>query len=70
MATPKDIDYSKLTRELDIISEQLQSGELDIDEAIKKYERGMAIVTQLQTYLKKAQNKVTHIKANFEDNSQ
>ncbi len=66
MANAKDIDYNTLKVELDNILQQLQSGDLEIDEAIKQYERGMALVSQLQTYLKKAENKVTKIKANLE----
>lgn len=63
---PKDINYRQLSQQLDEILDNLQSGNLDIDEAIKKYEQGMAIVQQLQTYLKDAENKVTKIKKSFE----
>lgn len=58
--------YQELNRELEEILSDLQSAELDIDEAVAKYERGMAIAKDLEAYLKDAENKITKIKANFE----
>lgn len=55
-------NYKKLNEELDKILGELQGGELDIDEAIKKYEQGMKIASELEKYLKTAKNKVTKIK--------
>ena len=66
MTAKQDIDYRKLSQELDAILEELQTADLDIDEAVKKYERGMKIAEQLETYLKTAENKVTKIKESFE----
>ena len=65
MATQKKLSYQKLNAELDVILDELQGGELDIDAAVKKYERGMAIVKELQKYLKEAENTVKKVKANF-----
>lgn len=59
--TQKPVNYRKLNNELDQILEDLQAGELDIDEAIGKYERGAAIVKQLEAYLKSAENKVKKV---------
>jgi exodeoxyribonuclease VII small subunit len=61
----EDFNYQKLNNELDEILLSLQADDLDIDEAIKKYERGMEIIKQLQAYLKEAGNKVTKIKKKF-----
>lgn len=60
------VNYQALSAELDAILEELQTANLDIDAAVKKYERGMEIVQQLEGYLKTAQNKVAKIKASFE----
>ena len=65
-ASAKKFDYQALSQELDTILEELQTADLDIDEAVKKYERGMTIVKDLETYLKTAENKVTKLKARFE----
>ena len=62
----KVLNYKQLSEELETILNKLQSGELDIDDAIKQYEQGMAIVQQLQTYLKQAENKVTKVKQSFQ----
>lgn len=62
----KDIDYRKLSDELDTVLEGLQTADLDIDEAVAKYERGMQIVKDLEGYLKTAENKVAKIKASFD----
>jgi len=58
-------DYKKLNSELEAILLELQSGDLDIDEAVKKYQRGSEIVKELQDYLKDAENRVKKVKADF-----
>lgn len=67
MATKKPLNYKQLNDELDNILAELQNGELDIDQAVKNYERGMEIVGQLQQYLKTAQNKIAKIQAKFDN---
>jgi exodeoxyribonuclease VII small subunit len=57
--------YQKMSAELNALLTELQSGDLDIDEAVKKYQRGMEIVKELQKYLKDAENKVKKVKADF-----
>lgn len=58
-------DYKALSAELDEILGKLQSSDLDVDEAVRAYTRGMEISKQLETYLKEAENKVTKIKADW-----
>ena len=58
-------DYKSLNSELDDVLLKLQSDDLDVDEAVKLYERGIAITKELETYLKEAENKVSKIKADF-----
>jgi len=58
MAKAKDKRYQVLNAELDKVLAQLQSGELDIDEATKAYERGMELVEELEKYLQTAENKI------------
>lgn len=62
----KTTDYKQLNQELEVILDKMQSADLDIDEAIKQYERGIAVVEELQGYLKQAENKVTKLKRTFE----
>jgi exodeoxyribonuclease VII small subunit len=65
----KKIDYKRLSSELDEVLGKLQSADLDVDEAVKAYERGMEIAKELEAYLKEAENKVTKIKADWEARS-
>lgn len=55
---------SKLT-ELNEIVSWFDGDEVDIDEAIKKYEQGQKLVEELQADLKSAKNKVEKIKLKF-----
>lgn len=54
--------YKELSDELAEVMASLEGGELDIDEAVKCYERGLAIVRELEDHLKDAENKVTMLK--------
>lgn len=54
----KPLDYQALQLELDQILAQLQEGEVDVDKALQLYEKGQKIITQLDDYLKHAQNKI------------
>lgn len=67
--TDKKIDYKGLSDELDQLLSKLQSADLDVDEAVKAYERGMEIAKRLETYLKEAENKVAKVKADWEARS-
>jgi len=58
----KQANYHALNAELETILADLQAGDLEIDEAVEKYQRGMEIVEQIQTYLKEAENKVKKVK--------
>ena len=59
----KQPDYRALNDELDEILSKLQSGELSIDEAMPAYERGIALVKELEKHLKTAEHKITELKA-------
>lgn len=61
----KKTDYKSLNEELDEVLAKLQSDDLDVDEAVGLYERGIAIIKELETYLTEAENKVAKLKADF-----
>jgi exodeoxyribonuclease VII small subunit len=65
MAKDTSVDYAALSTELDTILDHLESPDIDIDEAMKQYERGMDILKQLEAHLKTAENKVEKIQADF-----
>lgn len=64
MPTKKN-DYNTLNSELDDVLLKLQSDDVDIDEAVKLYERGVQLINELEAYLKSAENKISKIKADF-----
>lgn len=57
-------DYQTLSAELDGVLAKLQNPDIQVDEAIALYERGLALVAQLEKHLKTAENKLTKIKLN------
>lgn len=66
MTQAKTIDYQALQSELDDILVELQRETSDVDLALKQYARGLAIIKQLEDYLKTAENTVRELKASFE----
>lgn len=63
----KEQSYQALSAELNDILLELQQEDLDVDVAIKGYERGLELVKELEAYLQEAENKVTKLKAKFGD---
>lgn len=61
----KNLDYQALKAELDSILNELQRSDIDVDEALKNYKRGLQLISQLETYLQNAQNTVQELKAKF-----
>lgn len=59
--------YEELRTELDTILTELQSNELDIDQALKQYERGREVIKQLEAYLETAENQIKVLQAKFGD---
>jgi len=59
--------YQEMANELNDILLELQAEDLDIDTAVKQYERGLELVRELEAYLKSAENTVSKLKAKFSD---
>ncbi len=58
---PKELDYRALSDELETIVLALHQDDIDVDVAMQRYERGLALVGQLETYLKAAENHITKL---------
>ena len=52
---------SELQAELDQVLLWFESERVDIDESVKKYEQGLALVKEIQQRLKTAENKIKKI---------
>jgi len=59
-------DYQTLMAELETILAELQQEDLDVDQAVKQYQRGLELVRQLEQYLEGAENTVKELKAKFD----
>jgi exodeoxyribonuclease VII small subunit len=57
----KNLDYKKLSAELDEILDKLRSGEVEIDESITLFEKGNKIISDLEKYLKESENRFKKI---------
>lgn len=53
--------YAQLRQQLDDVLVELQSEDVDIDKALAAYERGAALVSELEQYLEKAKVTITRL---------
>ncbi len=65
MAKTTTPSYETLNLELEDIMLKLQSDDLDIDQALTYYQRGLELVKALEDYLKTAENKINELRATF-----
>ncbi|MFI5270750.1 MAG: exodeoxyribonuclease VII small subunit [Candidatus Saccharimonadales bacterium] len=63
----EESSYSELKKELNDVLERLQSDNLDIDEAMELYERGLEVITILSTQLKEAENTIKKLNSTFNE---
>ena len=56
--TSKTLDFEQALSELEGLVQRLERGDLPLDEALKHFERGVALTRHCQTCLKSAQQKV------------
>jgi exodeoxyribonuclease VII small subunit len=61
MAT-KTKDYQALSIELDEVLAKLQQPNVQIDEAVKLYEKGLQLIEQLEKHLQLAENTIERLK--------
>lgn len=53
--------YSRMLAELQEIIDWFESDDVDLDEALKKYQQANHLIDKLENYLKTAENKVRKI---------
>ena len=58
MATAKKINLEKSLADLESLVEELESGDLPLETAMKKFEEGIKLTRGCQTALKEAEQKV------------
>lgn len=60
-----NFDFSRNMKELEEIAAYLEGSDVDLDEAIAKFERGALLATELKQYLAKAEGRVEQLKQDF-----
>ncbi len=66
-AKKKEFDFGKAYKELEGIIEWFETEDVDLDEGLTRFEKGLELAQQCKARLKDVENKVTAIKAKFED---
>lgn len=67
MNAKEKFKFSEYFKELKSINESFEKEDLDLEEAIKKFERGLFLAQQLKNRLKKVENQIEEIKIKFSD---
>ena len=60
------INFESALKDLEALVEQLESGELPLEESLKAFERGITLTRQCQTALRAAELKVKELTENDE----
>jgi len=58
-------NFTKAYQEIEEINEWFQREDIDLDEALEKYERGMELINKCKERLKQAENKFEEIKKKY-----
>ena len=61
-----EVEFGKAFEELEKIAEWFESGEPDLDQGLKKFERAMELTKVLKWRLKDAENKIKEIRLKHE----
>ncbi|MDG3088891.1 exodeoxyribonuclease VII small subunit [Vibrio hannami] len=69
MATkkPENMSFEATLEELDSLVEQLENGDLALDDALKKFERGISLARAGQTKLSEAEQRVSILLSNDDE---
>ena len=67
--TPDEMSFGDALEELERIVAALEGGQLELEESLTKYERGVALLRALQSKLSDAQQKVTMLIGALESES-
>ena len=61
MAKPPSKNYKQLSEQLAKILDWFEGDQVELDQAIAKYQEASKIIAEMESYLKTAQNKVRKI---------
>lgn len=58
-----EIPYEQLIEQLESIVDQIESGEMGLEDSIKGYEQGIALVKRARTILDQAEQRIVQLNA-------
>ncbi|HBR81002.1 MAG: exodeoxyribonuclease VII small subunit [Candidatus Uhrbacteria bacterium GW2011_GWE2_45_35] len=67
MAKKSTTNFSQAFDELEQITEWFEKGEADLDEGLKKFERGLELAKVCKEKLSEVENKIKELKKKFEE---
>jgi exodeoxyribonuclease VII small subunit len=70
MTKTSKFQFGKAFEELEKITEAFENDQLDLDEGLEKFERGLALANQLKAKLREVEQKVEVIKKKFSSDAQ
>lgn len=62
----KQSNFADSFAELEKITEEFENEEIDLDQGLKKFERGLELASELKKKLNEAENKVETIRKKFQ----
>ena len=66
-ATPPDVPIESLLATLEALATELESGDLQLDQALARFEQGMSMVRQARRILDAAERRLEELLADTED---
>jgi exodeoxyribonuclease VII small subunit len=67
---PKKMNFEESLQKLENIVEQLESGEVELEQSIEKYEEGKNLIENCYSILKNIENRVKKLNIDKEGNAQ
>ena len=64
----KNMNFEATMKELEEIVQKLENGELNLDESIKEFEKGMELSKNASKYLEDAEKKITILVKDKDEN--
>jgi len=55
----KELNFEETMKELEQVVQKLENGDLNLDESIKEFEKGMKLSRSVSKYLEDAEKKIT-----------
>ena len=64
----KELNFEKTMKELEDVVQKLETGDLNLDDSIKEFEKGMKLSKSASKYLEDAEKKITVLVNDVQDN--